>query len=213
MLLDTTCFRHPPCAYYHTKLSKDDLETDSVKSALSTLKSSIEEKFDYPDMQPLTFQLYREDIPEDNDDDEPFQPEALQPEQDDIEPDVYDELLLAEPVLQHDGVYARAKIIGRKRDPNGNLIGSYNPNPLLNTRVYLASFPNGHIAEFSANLISESIYNNVSEDGSSLVKESKNTAPKNLSVSRYLAKYLINLSSRLSRRRNRKIKRNQLLSP
>jgi hypothetical protein len=57
------------------------------------------------------------------------------------------------------------KIIGRKRDPNGNLIGSYNPNPLLNTRVYLASFPNGHIAEFKANLISESIYNNVSEDG------------------------------------------------
>jgi hypothetical protein len=72
------------------KLSKDDLETDSIKSALSSLKSSIEEKFDSPDMQPLIFQLYRENIPEDNDDDEPFQPEALQPEQDDIEPQFYE---------------------------------------------------------------------------------------------------------------------------
>jgi hypothetical protein len=41
-------------------------------------------------MQPLIFQLYRENIPEDNDDDEPFQPEALQPEQDDIEPQFYE---------------------------------------------------------------------------------------------------------------------------
>jgi len=147
------------------KLSKDELETGSVKSALSILRSSIEEKFNSPDIQLLTFQLYREDVPEDNDDNEHFQPEALQPEQDDIEPDIYDELLLAEPVLQQDGVYARAKIIGRKRDANGNLIGSYNPNPLLNTRIYLTSFPNGHVAKFSANLISESIYNNISEDG------------------------------------------------
>jgi hypothetical protein len=46
-----------------------------------------------------------------------------------------------------------------------------------------------------------------------LVKESKDTAPKNLSVSKNLAKYLTNLSSRWSRRRNRKIKKINLYRP
>jgi hypothetical protein len=45
------------------------------------------------------------------------------------------------------------------------LIGHHNQNPILNTRVYLASFPDGHIAEYSANLITEAIYNNVNDDG------------------------------------------------
>jgi hypothetical protein len=41
----------------------------------------------------------------------------------------------------------------------------YNKNPLLNTRIYLAEFPNGHIAEFSTNVIFEAIYTQVNDDG------------------------------------------------
>jgi hypothetical protein len=40
----------------------------------------------------------------------------------------------------------KAKIIGRKRDNEGNLMGQFNHNPLLNTRIYLAEFPDSHIA-------------------------------------------------------------------
>jgi len=84
----------------------------------------------------------------------------VSPEVEDIEVDKYDELLLSEPMLGKD-----AKITGRKRDYDGNQVGRYNSNPLLNTRVYIASFPGGHIAEYSANKIAESIYQGINDDG------------------------------------------------
>jgi len=62
-------------------------------------------------------------------------PEALAPEEYGIKVDAYDELLPAEPLLEKDGMIVRAQIAGCKRDSHGNLIGQYNPNPLLNTCV------------------------------------------------------------------------------
>jgi hypothetical protein len=44
-------------------------------------------------------------------------------------------------------------------------VGTFNVNPLLNTRVYLAEFPDGHIQELSANIIAEAIYSSISDDG------------------------------------------------
>jgi hypothetical protein len=76
---------------------------------------------------------------------------------DEIENDAYDELLLIEPMLQRDNQLVRARIIGRKRDENGNPIGCFNKNPVLNSRIYLAEFPDGHVQELSANTIVEAI--------------------------------------------------------
>jgi hypothetical protein len=109
--------------------------------------------------------LYCEDEDEDSDNNVPFEPEAMTPEIEDIEVDVYDELLLTEPMLERDRTLVRAKITGRKRDQDGNLVRKYYSNPLLNTRVYIASFPNGHIAEYSANVIADSIYRDINDDG------------------------------------------------
>ncbi len=58
----------------------------------------------------------------------------------------------------------KAKITGRKCDQDGNLIGTYNKNPILNTIVYPAEFPDGSISEYDANIIAESIYNQVNGD-------------------------------------------------
>jgi len=110
--------------------------------------------------------LYREDEdPKDIDESRPTFPEAQNVEIDDIETDAYDELLMTEPMLLRDGNLSRAQVIGRKRDADGNLVGSYNSNPILNSRIYLARFPDGHIMEHSANLIAEAIYNNINDDG------------------------------------------------
>lgn len=79
--------------------------------------------------------------------------------------DSYDELLLTEPTLIREGTASRARIIGRKRDSNGNLVGTYDPYPILNTRIYLAEFPDGHIVEYSANIIAKAIYNSLNDDG------------------------------------------------
>ena len=111
-----------------------------------------------------TIRLYMEDEEDDNGDDiEPYEPEACTPNIDEFEADQYDELLLAEPLLPRNNTLVPARIVGRKRDQEGNPIGHYNANPLLNT--YLAEFDDGHVAEYGANMIAEAIYNQVDSDG------------------------------------------------
>lgn len=92
---------------------------------------------------PYHFSLYK--IDEDPLDEENKQhladPEAVSLNVDEVEQDSYNELLLTEPVIQREGQQIRTKIIGRKRDQNGDLKGTYNSNPILNTRVYLAEYP------------------------------------------------------------------------
>jgi len=78
--------------------------------------------------------------------------QAISPDVENVEQDSYDELLMTERSYRN-GQILRAKIIGRKRDANGDIIGTYNPNPILNTRIYLAECPDGHIQELSANTV------------------------------------------------------------
>ncbi len=59
----------------------------------------------------------------------------------------------------------KAKTIGRKRDTNGNVVGSYHNNPILNTTVDLAEFPDGTVSEYATNVIAEAIYNQVDGEG------------------------------------------------
>jgi len=54
---------------------------------------------------------------------------------DEIDKDAYDKLLHVEPVLHRDGQMLRTRIIGCKRNQNGNPVGCYNANPVLNSRV------------------------------------------------------------------------------
>ena len=58
-----------------------------------------------------------------------------------------------------------AKVLGRSTDIEGNPIGSYDPNPMINTRVYDVMFPDGAIQQYLANLIAESLYDNADDDG------------------------------------------------
>jgi hypothetical protein len=115
----------------------------------------------------LHFRLYKEDEDPIEEDDEhlPIDPEATSPDLDDIEHDSFDELLLTEPIIFREGQQTRVKIIGRKRNQNGELIGRYNANLILNTRIYLAEFPDGHVQELSANAVIEAINNQIDEEG------------------------------------------------
>ena len=146
------------------KIENDDMMTDQVKTEIKNLDLKLEStlKADNPEL----FLLYREGLyQQDTEPDQPVEPEASAQELESIETDTYDELLLVEPLLEKDGELFRAKIIGRKRDVHGNLVGTYHSNPLLNTRIYLAEFPDGYIQEYSANRIAEAIYDNVDDNG------------------------------------------------
>ena len=46
----------------------------------------------------------------------------------------------------------------RARDSEGELFGTRNPNPILDTRSYEVEFPDGDVAEFTANVIAENMF-------------------------------------------------------
>ena len=63
-------------------------------------------------------------------------------------------------------VMQSACVIGCSTDEEGNPIGQYDPNPMLNTRVFDIMFPNGANQQYLANVIAESLYENSdAEDG------------------------------------------------
>jgi hypothetical protein len=93
------------------------------------------------------------------------------PEADDIgEPDDYDQFLDqflgAEVLLAQDGEHMQsAQVVKRVVDENGRAKGSYNSNPMLNTRVYEVMFPDGELRRYSANVIAENMHSQVDSEG------------------------------------------------
>lgn len=144
-----------------------ELNIERVKDKLKEYDQFINDKLNHDPAVVENLQLYRQDEDDDHDFDEIalVEPEASQPDASDVEQDAYDELLLTEPLLHRDGQPLKAKIVGRKRDNDGALIGRYHPNPVLNSRIYLAEYPDGHIQELSANAIIEAIYNQIDDNG------------------------------------------------
>ena len=83
---------------------------------------------------------------------------------DDI-PDL-DLYLAAEVLLPQNGERMQtARVISRSRDAEGNVIGKYNHNPILDTRVYDVMFPDGAVQQYSTNVIAENLYSQVDEEG------------------------------------------------
>jgi len=60
-----------------------------------------------------------------------------------FEKPVTDQLINAELKLPQGEDFRSAKVIGRVKDGNGNVVGSYDENPFLNTLVYNVEFPDG----------------------------------------------------------------------
>jgi len=54
--------------------------------------------------------------------------------------------------------------VGRARDMNGNIVGQYDDNALLNTLSYNVEFPDGEVREYGANVIAENMYSQVDPD-------------------------------------------------
>jgi hypothetical protein len=65
------------------------------------------------------------------------------------------------------GTVTKAKVIGRKRDADGNPIGRRNTNPILDTREYEVEFADGATDVFTANMIAENLYSQVDSEGNS----------------------------------------------
>ena len=68
-----------------------------------------------------------------------------------------DALINAEVILPHGARNQSAKVISRVLDDNGNYVGMYDENPILNTLLYNVKFSDGTIREYTANTIMENM--------------------------------------------------------
>jgi len=152
-----------------------ELQTNEVKQELASFDASInrrlgdhlltENSLTFPtDSDELRAAL--SDVADDDDGNYlPIEPAAERPELDEYDEETVDKLLSAEVLLPKGDFQFIGKVIQRKRDFDGNPVGKSNPNPILDTRVYEVEFPDGVIAEYSANAIAEALYSQVDIDG------------------------------------------------
>ena len=80
-------------------------------------------------------------------------------------PEVNDKYLGASILLPRGSTKARGKVKSRKRDSDGELFGSADPDPIKDTRTYEVEFPDGEIAELTANAIARAMYSSCDDDG------------------------------------------------
>jgi Reverse transcriptase (RNA-dependent DNA polymerase) len=88
------------------------------------------------------------------------------PEADMMDHDAYDKYISARMYLpDSEGIAKLAKVIRRKRDGDGKLIGKSHPNPILDTSLYEVEFEDGLTGTYAANIIAENIFEQVDDDG------------------------------------------------
>lgn len=92
------------------------------------------------------------------------EPESTMPNSDDYAD--YAAYIDAEVLLPQNGEHMRAaRVVGFAKDSDGREKGRYDPNPVLDTRVYEVMFPDGAIEQYAANLIAENLIGQVDENG------------------------------------------------
>ena len=76
-----------------------------------------------------------------------------------------DKILGMKLSLPHGGEQLEGRIVSRKRDSSGNLIGTHNNNPSQDTREYNVEFGNGDYGSYAANTIIENLHAQVDDYG------------------------------------------------
>ena len=80
----------------------------------------------------------------------------------------YDRLLNAEVQLQHDDWVTTSKVKHQALGPDGNMVGKYDNNPMLNSIMYEVEFADGTVKKYGANIIAENMLQQVDSEGFSL---------------------------------------------
>jgi hypothetical protein len=91
------------------------------------------------------------------------------PDADKWDGEAFDKYISAEVLVPKGDMLEHAKVIGRKRDRDGNAIGHGHSNPIMDTRILLFQYDDGHVEEFAANIIAEHIFAQVDEEGNQFV--------------------------------------------
>jgi hypothetical protein len=149
-------------------VSEDERGLDSFKTRLKDFDKSVQDFLNRGDTHVpdggISWKADRVYAAIDEDID-PVEKESTMPEADEYTEESFDKYLSAEVVLALGDGKQRAKVTDCKWDTDGNPVGIADSNPILDTRVYTVEFPDGTEKEYSANIIAESLYSEVDQDG------------------------------------------------
>ena len=158
-----------------------DFEKEEVKSQMKAFTDGVEAKignYKHPKYNPnkkkeIYYTAFGDDPDADSNTNSFYQDEALLP--DDIPlrdnhflyNDEMDNYIGSQVVIPgtDDALPVLATVKKKKRDANGNLVGTYNVNPILNSNVYQLEFPDGRLEEYSANVIADHLWAQCDEFG------------------------------------------------
>jgi hypothetical protein len=134
-------------------LSTEEMQTPEVQTSTAGLDLAISQKIGDAISDAVIDPELQSNFPAPPDEifdgdeslDEPEDPEGTSVERDDFTPEAYDEYLLAEILLPHEGDFQTGRVRARVKDQNGLPVGRRNSNPLLDTREYEVEFPDGSI--------------------------------------------------------------------
>jgi hypothetical protein len=86
--------------------------------------------------------------------------------------EVKDDIVRGNDLLQNAEVYLPhgdwneiARVIGRKRNANGDYIGRAHTNPILNSRIFTVRFADGEGKDLAFNVRAEHLYSQIDEEG------------------------------------------------
>lgn len=68
--------------------------------------------------------------------------------------------------IERGGEVIEGTIRQRKRNADGSLVGTSNPNRALDTRIYEVEFPDGSYNEYATNVLIENLYAHIDDNGS-----------------------------------------------
>ncbi len=86
-----------------------------------------------------------------------------------VTPETGDTFIGAENFLPRGGTMTKGHVTAQNHDVDGNLIGTENDIPILDTREYVVTFEDGDMTELNANLIAQSMYAQCDPDGNQYV--------------------------------------------
>jgi hypothetical protein len=95
------------------------------------------------------------------------------PEADEFDHDAYHKFISAQVCMNVGGEMKHGRVVKRKRDDDGILIGVAHKNPLLDTSLYEVEFNDGVTEAYTANIIAENIWARANDQGNlySLIDE------------------------------------------
>jgi Reverse transcriptase (RNA-dependent DNA polymerase) len=145
-------------------LSVTDLNDETVKLKIKEFDTQLASSLgDRVDGIPLDAQ---DDIPiYDPYEDDDTEPVPKIEDADEYDIDSYHNFINSKVRMTHGDHAVTGRVISRKRDHDGNLIGKANPNPKLDTGLYQVEFDDGHVEAYSANIIAENLYEQVDSEG------------------------------------------------